>query len=176
MPQPQNKIWEQRGSGDETLGKVQVAPAVSEADIDYLCNHIYPFIQMINGKMSFEKEFTLTLRRLNWVINDFEEAISASAPSRDRANIVSQAEIAKEIIKLVMSKNWPSIEIIAGTPTLQRMIWIEAGRAKLEVTGYAPTSKDEEVYKRLFEYFKAKGEAWEYPHPVNPKNTAKSAS
>ena len=157
-------VWSKRSEGDEAA----VIQTFTEADVDYLCNQVYPFIQMINAKMSFDNEFTLNLIESNWTIHDFGDAISTSAKSPQQASVGQQIVIAKDLIKRLMAKNWSTVEIIAGTPVLQRFVWIESKRAQFEIRGYTPTERDEEVYKRLFENLKDV-EKWEYDRPKAEK-------
>lgn len=56
--------------------------AVSEADIEYCCNHSYPFLQLVNNNAAFGEELSLNFvtTSTGWVIHDYGDAISVSAP------------------------------------------------------------------------------------------------
>lgn len=168
----------------ESSGSKNPSVLVSDADIEYYCNCYYPFIQLVNASAVFSEELPLVFvtASTGWIIHDYGEAISVASPhttqqKKNTCNILAQAKIAEEIIKLVGAKNWSSIEIIAGTQAMKRLMWIEAKRVKLDVAGYTSSPSDEKCYSHLAKHFKNMGVVWEYPltRKIQPKEGVTTA-
>lgn len=166
-------VWSERGLGVDTSA-TQDFDAVSDADVAYCCNYFYPFIQLVNADAVFGEELPLNFVKAStgWVIHDYGEAISASAPylagqQRSASSLSDQAKTIEEIGKLFAAKNWTSVEVIAGSPMMMRFAWIEARRCKIDLVGYTPNASDEKCYDRLAKRAKDMGLVWE--HPIQPK-------
>jgi hypothetical protein len=129
-----------------------VRQEVSDTDIEYISDHNYPFIQLINPEVEFDKEFSLHLITTSngWIIHDYGGAISTSAPHTKDGSIAcsipDQIKVAKEIAKLI---SWPAVEIIDGTSTMKFLLWVEM---KLALAGYVPSEKDKKRRKFLLEH------------------------
>jgi len=80
---PDESLWELRDIGMKA--PIQDQASVSRDDVDYLCDKEYPFLQLVNSDAVFSTEtkveFTkVTINKKVWVIHDYGEAISVSAP------------------------------------------------------------------------------------------------
>ena len=161
-------IWSERDLGVDTFA-ANAFDSVSDADIKYYTNLSYPFIQLVNADTVFGNEMPLNFVEASngWQIHDYSEAISASAPhssslKKNAASVLDQAKTAEEIVKLINTKGWVSVEIIAGTESMKRFVWMEGKKAKLDLIGYTPTASDEKCYERLAKRAKDMGLVWEY--------------
>jgi hypothetical protein len=125
---------------------------ISEDDVDYISDHNYPFIQLINPEAEFGKEFSLHFITTSngWIVHDYGGAISTSAPHTKDGNkacsVPDQIKVAKEIAKMI---NWPSVELIAGTPMMEFLLWVEL---QLELIGYEPSEKARKRRRFLIEH------------------------
>jgi hypothetical protein len=174
-------IWSERDLGVDTTADLDF-DAVSEADVEYCCNYFYPFIQLVNTDAVFSTELPLTFVQAStgWVIHDYGEAISASAPysakqQKTSSGILDQAKTIEEIGKLIAAKGWGSVEAIAGTQMMKRFTWIEARRSKIELLGYIPSVSDEKCYDRLAKRAKDMGLVWEHPIKIKPQSDVTTA-
>lgn len=76
-------------------------------------------------------------------------------------NVTDQAKTIEEIVSFVAKKGWTSAEVVAGTQTMKRLIWIETKRSGIDLTGYTPSANDEKCYDRLAKRAKDMGLVWE---------------
>lgn len=162
-------IWSERDLGVDTFA-TKVFDSVSDADVEYCSNSFYPFVQLVNANTVFGEELPLRFvtTSTGWVIHDYGEAISASAPysvdlKKNVTSVLDQAKTAEEIMKLIAEKGWTSIEVIAGTQFMKRFVWMEGKKAKFNLIGYTPTASDEKCYERLAKRAKDMGLVWERP-------------
>ncbi|CAL7959437.1 conserved hypothetical protein [Gammaproteobacteria bacterium] len=167
-------IWSERDLGVDAATD-QIFDVVSEADVEYCRNYFYPFIQLVNTNAVFDEELPLTFVKAStgWVIHDYGEAISTSAPylaeqQKTASSILDQAKTIEEIGKLIATKGWISVEAIAGTQMMKRFVWIEAKRSKFDLVGYVPSASDEKCYDRLAKRAKDMGLIWEHPIKIKP--------
>lgn len=181
-------VWAQRSLGIELPKNIKSA---LHNDVKYLCNNVYPFIQVVNTDAVFTDETTLTFIPIanGWIIHDYGEAISAAAPhdiaGRESgsvgaaatapspvvsgAEISAQIAVAEEIAKIIAEKGWKSAEFISGTDKMFRFLWIEAKRYGIEIQGYTPTPADERCYSRLEKNAQKAGIAWDRKSTLKPK-------
>jgi len=169
-------VWSERDLGVDTTADRDF-DAVSETDVEYCCNYFYPFIQLVNANAVFGEELPLAFVKAStgWVIHDYGEAISSSAPysaeqQRAVSGVLDQAKTIEEIGKLIATKGWTSVEVIAGSQMMKRFAWIEAKRYKFDLIGYTPNASDEKCYDRLAKRAKDMGLVWEHPIKIQPQS------
>lgn len=160
-------IWDQRSLG--IFSPDNILDSVSDEDIGYICNYIYPFLQIINTNSTFGEEqmVNCVIASTGWVIHDYGEAMSVSAPHALKArvrwsNIVEQAKTIEEVANLIADKGWISVELIAGTRLMQRFIWMESQKICFTLNGYIPTEGDAKCYARLADYARKMGINWKH--------------
>ena len=161
-------VWSERDLGVDTFAAKNF-DSVSGADIEYYSNFSYPFVQLVNANTVFGEELPLNFitASTGWVIHDYGEAISASAPysvdmKENITSVLDQAKTAEEIAKIINAKGWTSVEVIAGTESMKRLIYMEGKKAKFDLIGYTPTANDEKCYERLAKRANDMGLVWEY--------------
>lgn len=182
-------VWAQRSLGIELPKNIKSA---LHNDIKYLCNYVYPFIQVVNTDAVFTEETTLTFIPLanGWIIHDYGEAISTAVPHDMKgkksgstgaaavapgqvvagSEISAQIEAAAHIGKMIAEKGWKSAEFIAGSDLMRRFIWIESKRFGFEISKeYTPTVADERCYSRLEKHAQKVGVAWDKRPTLKPR-------
>jgi hypothetical protein len=169
MGQPSllENIWGQRGMGLDLPPGTGLHP-VLHADIEYLSNYVYPFIQLVNTKANFSGEVLLKFitAKTGWVIHDYGDAISTCAPHKPdedaegggSGTIVNQQEATiAEIAQMIKSKGWVGVEIIAGSNFMKQFLYLEAKALGLNLRGYTPSTEDERRFERVMKMRKATG-------------------
>jgi hypothetical protein len=68
---------------------------------------------------------------------------------------------ASEVAALIAAKGWRSAEVIAGTKSMLRLLWIELRRYGIDLKGYEQDADDERCYDRLMKHVKSSGQPWE---------------
>lgn len=64
--------------------------------------------------------------------------------------IIKQAyDTALEMVQIAQGKNWPGVQIIAGTPVMQWATWLAAKEKNMEVRGYSADKIAEDKRQRL---------------------------
>jgi hypothetical protein len=168
-----SNIWNQRDLGVD-LSAAKAPGLVSDADVEYLCDHTYPFIQLVDGNAVFSEgqELNFITTSSGWVIHDYGEAISVSflhtleqqnKDSKSGSNTINQATVAEDIARLIAEKGWISVEIIAGTPMMKCFIWMESKKANFDLVGYTPSASDEKRYAHLAKRAQDMGLTWDRP-------------
>src|SRR3972149_7571634 len=191
-----SNIWTQRSLGISLPKNLE---SELHANVEYLCNNLYPFLQLVNVNAVFTEETMVNfiLASTGWIIHDYGEAISASAlhgkkpKKKDEASgdgeggddgasggsggIGDQIITASEIAHLIAEKGWSAVELIAGTKMMQRFIWVESKKYGFALSGYTPDANDEKCYDRLVKNAKVKGLIWEKHVAKKPKNEISGA-
>ena len=168
-----NAVWKQRELGLSLTSANLYARPSTHDDVEYLCDNVYPFLQLVNTAASFGTTVTLNLltATTGWIIHDYGDAISTSAPhdipvkkSEDEKGdggkeggegggsgtmSLQQIITAAEIIELIKQKGWPAVELIAGSKKMQRFLWIAAQEKNIKVNGFSPTQEDEKCLARI---------------------------
>jgi len=168
-----SSIWTQRSLGIELPQDIE---SLTSVDVEYVCDNFYPFLQLINSEAVFSEETSIkfTTTSTGWVIHDYGDAISTSLPhttkGKERGGTMGQIAAASEIANLIATKGWAAVELIAGTPMMQRFLWIESKRYGFDLKGYEPDAGDEKCYERLMKSAKANGIAWEKRIPEKPRD------
>jgi len=164
-------VWNERGLGVDTI-MASAYNSVSANDNQNLCDNIYPFVQLINSNAVFFDNQEIKFIKLpnGWTIHDYGQALSVAAPHNDKQKhgIIHssiQAKIMQEIAKIIVQKEWTAVEIIAGTNTMKKYLWVESKRAKFELTGFTPSESDQKAYDRLAKLSKNNKQVWEYDLP-----------
>lgn len=171
-----SNIWNDRELGVDA-STAQLLAEVSEADIEYVCNYKYPFLQLINANAVFYEELPLKFvtASTGWVIHDYGEAISIAVPhdsvQAGASNIVNQAKTVEEVAKLIVEKEWSEVELVEGTTMLKRLIWMEAKKFNFTLLGYTPSASDEKCYERLAKRAKDLGLSWEHASTAKIQQT-----
>ena len=181
VPKLISNPWAQRSLGislPKNLG------SELHANVEYICDAFYPFLQLVNVNAIFTEETTINFvtASTGWIIHDYGEAISTSAPHDAKpkkkdgsssgdagssgggsgsSGIGSQIITVSEIADLIAEKGWAAVELIAGTKMMQRFIWIESKKYGFDISGYSPDANDERCYDRLVKHFKDNGLVWE---------------
>lgn len=176
-------VWNERGLGVDTI-MANAYNSVSTDDNQNLCDNIYPFIQLINSNAIFFDNEEIKFIQLpgGWTVHDYGQALSIVTPHNDNqkhAIIHSsiQAKIMQEIAKIIMQKEWTAVEIIAGTNTMKKYLWLESQRARFTLTGYEPSESDQKACERLAKLIKNNNQVWEYDLPKRfPEITAETVS
>lgn len=145
--------------------------SASSAEIANLCNSTYPFLQIINSEAVFAEETPVKFitTSTGWVIHDYGDAISISAPH----NLKKSAKIANavnEVVSLIAGKGWTKAELIGGVERTKRPLWIGLQRYGIELTGYEPSGDDKKCLERWMKIVKNNGEVWEKPVPGKQQN------
>lgn len=172
-----DNVWAQRSLGVDLTKKLK---STSHGDIEYICSRVYPFIQLVNSEAEFSEETSVSFYDLpnNWVIHDYDNAISASAPYNINQNEVAipakgdalvvsgssigaQIAVASEIGRIVAEKGWKKAELVAGTKFMQQFVWMESERYGFEIGGYIPSNEDLNRYERLEKFFHSNGWVWD---------------
>ena len=177
-----SNIWNDRDLGISN-STTQGFGLISDADIEYCCNCLYSFVQLVNANAVFGEELPLNFitTSTGWLIHDYGDAISVSythqaEQKKSAQSSFEQAKTAEEIMDLIIKKGWTAVEVIAGTQTMKRFIWVEAKRAKLGFAGYTPNASDEKCYDRLAKRAKDMGFVWEHPIETKQKEGAATAT
>lgn len=161
-------VWTQRNLGIDLAQNIEL---FTPADIEYLCNNYYPFVQLINSEAIFDEEVQIKFitTSFGWTIHDYGDAISTSAShdikNRMGSDTTKQIDAAYEIAKLIATKGWTAIEFIAGSALLQHLLWITSKRYNFQIKGYAPTAEEEKCCERLKKHLKAN---WVMSTPKRP--------
>lgn len=154
-------VWVQRDLG---LDLSENLTAVTPTDIEYVCDNVYPFLQVVNGDAVFAEETTVNFipTTNGWVIHDYSEAISVAAPHEaKRSNeMAAQIVVVSEIANLIAKKGWVVVELITGTPMMQFLLWLETKRYGLTLNGYTPSEIDTQRYDLIIKRTKASGLPW----------------
>lgn len=164
-------IWSDRDLGVDS-SPVKFIESISDADIEYICNCKYPFLQLINANAVFEEDLPLNFitASTGWVIHDYGEAISVAAPhysveskevQGNNSNIINQATTVEEIANIISNKGWAEVELISGTSMMKRCVWMEAKKFKFTLIGYTPSTSDQKCFDRLAKRAKDMGLVWE---------------
>jgi len=161
-------VWNERGLGVDTIMS-SAYNSVSASDNQNLCDNVYPFMQLINSNAVFFDNQKIEFIKLSngWTVHDYGQALSVAAPhdvSQKHAIIHSsiQAKIMQELAKIILEKTWATVEVIAGTTTMKKYLWVESKRAKFELIGYTPSESDTKSYERLAKLSKTTQQVWEY--------------
>jgi hypothetical protein len=161
-----SNIWNQRKLG---IDLPQDLTSVNAENIAYICDKNYPFIQVINPDAIFSEENKTIF--VGDGIHDYGDAISASFPhnkTTKQSPEMWQINTAAEIAKLIASKEWESAELIAGTATMTRILWVELKRYGLDLKEFEPDEKTNRCYERLMKRAKDNGLSWEKTAPERP--------
>ncbi|MBU0744915.1 MAG: hypothetical protein KKE11_06070 [Gammaproteobacteria bacterium] len=175
-----SNVWTQRSLGIDLSKNLT---SVKNSDVEYLCNYLYPFLQLVNSSAIFTDETPIKFitSAAGWIIHDYGEAVSVSAPHDINANqgqdeesglsykngggVMGQIATSYELANLIATKGWNDAELIAGTPLMKRFIWIDSKRYGFELHGYTPEAGDERCFERLHKQAQENGEIWELAKP-----------
>lgn len=139
-------VWKQMDLG---LNVSRNLGSVTSNDIEYIRDNIYPFLQLVNSDITFSEEFPVEFitSNPNFVIHNYGDAIAISVL---RSNIATQIAAAVEIARIIVKeKKWNKIEMVDGTPTLQRILWIESQKHGFVIEGYDQNDGDKKCYDRI---------------------------
>ncbi len=89
--------------------------------------------------------------------------------SANRNLTKEQIATAAEIADIIAAKGWENAEVIAGTKSILRYLWIELKKYGIELKGYDNDANDEKCYARLMQYAKTNGLPWQKQPPVKPE-------
>ena len=90
----------------------------------------------------------------------------------NRNLIKEQITTAAEVADLIATKGWEAVEVIAGTKTMLRALWIELKKYGIELKGYNNDASDEKCYARLMQQAKTNGLPWQKKPPIKPEAPA----
>jgi hypothetical protein len=164
-----SEIWSKRGEGLPAF-EIDWNKPIRHQDLLYLLNRRYPFLQMVNTDPDFfgEYETKLVTAPNRWVIHDYGDAMSSSpgkylfgpgSPEVDEEDeggnkgsgtMIQQAfDTAQTMIALAIEKQWPGVQIVAGTPIMQWSAWMAAQDHQFPIEGYEPSEQDQLKRKRV---------------------------
>jgi hypothetical protein len=96
---------------------------------------------------------------------------------RKKSGMAYQIAAVAEVVRLAVTKGWTSIELIAGTSSMQRLLWIESKRyPSLTLKGYEPSDSDQKCLERLKKRAEDSGLIWEKQIQKNPTDELISIS
>jgi hypothetical protein len=156
--------------------KASALEKVTHKDVDYLCNYVFPFIQIINPEVGMRSEtgelieetpseVRLSFKPLpnGWIIFDYDIAMSAAAPQPPKEDggeggegggsgtiIKQQFDTVMAMITEARTKGWASIAVIAGTELMKLYASIAAEILGIALVGFEPT----EAQKKRFSFLK----------------------
>jgi hypothetical protein len=137
--------------------------SVSDADIECCSNFSYPFVLLVSpNEVMFDMPLNFITASTDWVVRDYGNAISATAPyskkiKQNATSVLAQAKTAEELMRLIAKKGWVSVELVGGTQIMERFVWVEAKIAEIDLVGYTPSANDEKCYECLAKYFEEIG-------------------
>ena len=174
-------VWSQREHGLE-LHELNALGAIGKNDVKYICDHVFPFVQILNGEVNVGNISAVKFVTTNyaWDVHDYGEALSVAAPhgpeyaesSLDEGGgedgegsgiIGQQIDAAEKMAALISEKGWSSAELIAGTEMMKRFLWIAAKRYGFKLNGYNASEVDEKRYELLLERARKMDVDWEIP-------------
>lgn len=154
-----DSIW---GDHEKQVQQV-MARAVTHEDVEYVCNHVYPYLQIINTGTAYSEDYSLQFILLpnHWVIYDYGDALSTAVSHFYRKSeneeggedgeggeggvgtiIKQQFDTIFIMIQEAKTKGWTAIEIIGGTELMKSYAWICAQELGINIEGYTPTADD----------------------------------
>ena len=166
-------VWGRREQGLPPI-KIDWNKPPAHEDLEFLLRK-YPFLQIMNTEPDFPIPIVPHFIKVSsgWMVHDYGDAISAS-PGKDlygagnaeeldikleeddsggeggHGTIVKQAfDTAQDMIALAQRKNWPGVEIIAGTPLMLWAAWMAAADLGLTLQGYEPSQEDKDKRTRV---------------------------
>ena len=178
-------VWAERSQGsDQSQDIVSTINAkISHAEVDYLCNYIYPFLQLVNPNAVFSDEIEIDFINTSngWIIHNYGEAISCSIPHELEdgttpkvMTLADQRIVASEIADIVAKKGWEGSELIEGTRIMKSLFWIESKRYDLDFSGYTPTDEekndDERRLEAMIKNTEENGTKWKKEAPKVSEN------
>lgn len=158
-------VWETRGRG--LAVKPDVFRPVTHDDIEYICNHVYPFIQLLKtGDPINIQSAKFVKTSVGWVIHDYGDAVTTSAPhgktdddddsgeggdsGSGKGTITGQqARAMEEMAKLIREKGWAAVELIAGTRAMQDYFALAAAENNITFEGYTLTEENQKRKERV---------------------------
>lgn len=162
-------VWGNRAEGIPVSG-FDVQREISLAELEYL--HLkFAFVQILNPASTDEFETIRFIRsRSGWIILNYKNAMCTSPGEMlftdeiytglghevIRLNTGSGTrpkqivDTAAEMVRMAKEEeHWPSIHIVNGEALMCWGIWKGARDLGIPVTGFVPTKRDEEKYKRI---------------------------
>lgn len=170
-------IWGRRAEGLPLLDFDLTEP-VRKKDLDYLREYRYPFLQIISSEPDFPDELVPEFYQApsGWVIHDYGAAMSSSpgkhlfgpgypghlddddegGGSLGETDLTGKGTIIKQIydtaqamVELAKQKNWPGVDVIAGTEMMKWAAWMAAEDRGMKLEGFEPSEKDQERRERI---------------------------
>jgi len=188
FPAELKNIWVERqfeselGSG-MAAAEVLVAPYTTE-DVQYVCNNMYPFIQLANADITDNDLKNLKFTKIfdknsGWTIFDYGPLMSTAAPhyqGKKTADdekggeggegtasggfgtiIAQQFNVAEMLVSLVAEKGWASVALIAGTSSLQLYFSLRAKEKKIGLVDFqTPDADVDRLHRKVESIFKEK--------------------
>ena len=168
-----SEVWGRRAQGLPPLEEVM--GTVRPEDVRYLCDHYYPFLQILSSEAHLGEimEPKFITAESGWVIHEYGVAMSASpgefligdywAEEEDEEGgegkrtllpgkgtvVLQQIQTAQAMMQLAQKNGWPGVEIIDGTPKMKWAGWMAAKDLGLEIEGYEPSEKEQAKRKRI---------------------------
>ncbi len=157
--------------------------AVKHSDIAYICDYIYPYLQIANPQHGLAAaKISIIEAKNDWKIVDYGEILSAAAPHDKTSSlgygtiVKQQFDVAFEMMELVKQRHWGKIgdeggeggkgelkpetaQILGGTPMMERFAWFAAKVLGINLDGFTPTAEDQKWLEKLYDKYVAQEKA-----------------
>ena len=175
---------------DEAQGLIESpVEVIKHGDVAYLCDYIYPFLQIARPNHSLDNlELNIINTPNGWKIMDYGEVLSVAA-LHDKSEVVGHGTIVQQqfdtaftMMELAKQKGWRSeqyqgekdedggsgvgelkpteVQILDGTPMMRRFAWFAAEVLGMHlVEGFLPTDEDRKWLDKLYSSYVAEGKA-----------------
>lgn len=132
----------------------------SPQDLLYILNHC-PFLQIVNSNPTPNDSHPAKIIKADsgWNILDYGNALSTSpgdflwddgTRNPGKGTLVNQAfNSVKQMIEIAVQNGWKSIDIVDGTPNMQRNAWICADEFRIRLRGFLPSDEDLKTKERV---------------------------
>ena len=168
------EVWSRRAQGLPPIS--DVLGAIKPEDVQYLCDHFYPYLQIISAEADLENivEPIFITADSDWIIHDYGIALSSSPGqylfgnywAREEGEsgegggetvllpgkgtiVWQQVQTAYNMVAIAQEKGWTGIELVDGTPKMKWAAWMAAQDLGLELSGYDPSEQDQARRKRI---------------------------
>lgn len=152
--------------------------AVKHSDIAYICDYIYPYLQIASPEHELAAtKINIIAAENDWKIVDHGEILSAAAPHDKTSSIghgtivKQQFDIAFEMMTLAKQRHWgktgdegsgeggegelkpETVQILGGTPMMERFAWFAAKVLGINLDGFTPTAEDQKWLEKLYDKY-----------------------
>ena len=146
---------------------------IRPGDINYLCDYVYPYVQIASPAHSLSNVKPNIIEAKNgWKIIDYGDVLNVSALHGKESYagsgtiVKQQFDVAFEIVELAKQRHWGSggdggtdgegqlrptvVQILGGTPMMKRFSWFAAETLGIKLEGFKPTPEEHKWLDSLF--------------------------